>query len=202
MAYLFYVFFSNKFGAKPSVSEFGNVHFCLFPTTLAYLFYDVSKQKRCKTIKTPRLWKFAFLIFLPFFPDVWKICLAKMHRFGWNMPFRWAWMFQRVWKKSWRLYASWIGSGEGRGDEKNCMAQPVESHNWLREQLLCSFHGNPQPSFLGVISYNPYIGGLKTFMFHGFGVLRFPVIYWSAPGRAHIFFRLLGIPREKTFICH
>ena len=26
-------------------------------------------------------------------------------------------------------------------------------------------HGNPQPSFLGVISYNPYIGGLKPSFF-------------------------------------
>jgi len=41
-----------------------------------------------------------------------------MHRFGWNMPFPWAWMFPRVWKKSWRLYASWIGSGSGGGGVK------------------------------------------------------------------------------------
>jgi len=48
-----------------------------------------------------------------------------------------------------------LGSVLGRGDEKNYMAQPVESHNWLREQLLCSFHGNPQPFliFLGVITH-------------------------------------------------
>ena len=26
-------------------------------------------------------------------------------------------------------------------------------------------HGNPQPSFLGVISYKPYIGGLKPSFF-------------------------------------
>ena len=31
------------------------------------------------------------------------------------------------------------------------------------------YHGNSrsQPSFLGVISYNPYIGGLKPSFFHG-----------------------------------
>ena len=40
------------------------------------------------------------------------------------------------------------------------------------ESLNKPFHGNPKPSFLGVITYNPYIGGLKfkTFIFHGFGV--------------------------------
>ena len=31
-----------------------------------------------------------------------------------------------------------------------------------------NIHGNPQPSFLGVIS--PMYWGLKTFIFHGFGV--------------------------------
>ena len=33
--------------------------------------------------------------------------------------------------------------------------------------LLFSYHGNPQPSFLGVITH---ILGVKTFIFHGFGV--------------------------------
>ena len=31
-----------------------------------------------------------------------------------------------------------------------------------------SYHGNPQPSFLVVMSYDPYFEGLKPSFFHGF----------------------------------
>ena len=42
----------------------------------------------------------------------------------------------------------------------------ISRGKWMKN----GYHGNPQPWFLGVISYNPYIGGFKTFIFHGFGV--------------------------------
>ena len=50
--------------------------------------------------------------------------------------------------------------------------------------MVCRFfHGNPKPSFLGVITHILiYIGGLKhfkTFIFHGFGVQGFPVTFFG-----------------------
>ena len=39
------------------------------------------------------------------------------------------------------------------------------SEIWHKVSLDSTLHGNPQPSFLGVITYNPYIGGLKPSFF-------------------------------------
>ena len=76
---------------------------------------------------------------------------GHMHRFGWNMPFLWAWMFPRVWKKSWRLYASWIGSGEGGMGWKKLqpghglgwchVIPPVSSNSCFVNAYQLGFHG-------------------------------------------------------------
>ena len=73
-----YVFFFQQVWPNRVVQTLEMCFSAIFPTTLAYRFYDVSKHKTYKTIKTPRLWKFAFLIFLPFFPG----CLENL--FGKN----------------------------------------------------------------------------------------------------------------------
>ena len=39
----------------------------------------------------------------------------------------------------------------------------------LKESITSNYHGNPQPSFLGVITHILYLG-IKNFIFHGFRV--------------------------------
>ena len=75
--------------------------------------------------------------------------------------------------------------------------------NWRCIKIIC--HGNPQPSFLGVISYNPYIGGLKPsfFMVLGSkGVNQNVVKIWTSKNQTknnfgfttlhHVTFRLIS----------
>ena len=94
-----------------------------------------------------------------------------------------------VWKKHWmpvmrkiakkqrhQVFAQRHSLEDGAEMSRRWFLSKHLSVSWDDESLRLAsegeYHGNPQPSFLGVITHNL---GCKTFIFHGFGVQRYMV---------------------------
>ena len=61
----------------------------------------------------------------------------------------------------------------------------------------CIHHGNPQPSFLGVITHNL---GCKTFIFHSFGVQGYKYVYTRLLQEPAVdFWPWFSPPKNKNF---
>ena len=110
----------------------------------------------------------------------------------------WAWLGGKVWPRHTMKLPPWSltdwGTLPTQDDRKVCYGgeKNIASNKNLKTKSIN--HGNPKPSFLGVI--NPYIQGFKTFIFHGFGV-QGNILIWCV--RNGIFESSLGSPPLVAF---